>query len=62
MAVETRCFDPARYLDSRDARAAYMTEARETSDPDFIADALRVIARARVMSSVAPDTSWRSIC
>jgi probable addiction module antidote protein len=56
MPVETRPFDPAAYLDSDEARAAYMTEALETNDPAFIADALGVIARAHGMSQVARDT------
>jgi len=59
MPLETRVFDPAAYLDSDEARAAYMTEALETGDPDFIADALCVIARARGLDRVAsePDPS-----
>jgi probable addiction module antidote protein len=55
MPLETRPFDPAEYLDSDDARAAYMTEAFETNDPAFVADALGVIARARGMSQVARE-------
>lgn len=47
MAIETRAFDPATYLDNDDARGGYMTEAFETGDPAFIADALGVLARAR---------------
>jgi probable addiction module antidote protein len=56
VTLETHPFDPAAYLDSDEARAAYMTEALETSDPAFIADALGVVARARGMSQVARDT------
>jgi len=56
MALQTRPFDPANYLDSDEARAAYMTEALATNDPAFIADALGVIARARGMSEVARET------
>ncbi len=56
MTLETRPFDPAAYLDSDEARAAYMTEALETDDPAFIADALGVIARAHGMSQIARDT------
>lgn len=56
MPLETRPFDPAAYLDSDAARAAYMTEALETNDPAFIADALGVIARAHGISQVARDT------
>jgi probable addiction module antidote protein len=56
MPVQTKPFDPANYLDSDEARAAYMTEALATNDPAFIADALGVVARARGMSQVARDT------
>src|SRR5882757_2634821 len=55
MPLETRVFDPARYLDSDEARAAYMTEALETGDPVFIGDALGVIARARGLNRVARE-------
>lgn len=53
MTVKTRPFDPAAYLDSTEAIAAYMTEALDTNDPGFIADALGVIARAQGMTQVA---------
>ena len=55
MATDTKPFDPADYLDDEAALAAYMTEALETDDPAFIADALGVIARARGMTKVARD-------
>jgi probable addiction module antidote protein len=48
-------FDPAAYLDDAEAIAAYMTEALESEDPAFIADALGVVARARGMSEVARE-------
>jgi probable addiction module antidote protein len=51
--MEIKKFDPAEYLDSDEAVAAYMTEALETGDPAFVADALGVVARARGMSEVA---------
>jgi probable addiction module antidote protein len=53
--VKTRTFDPAAYLDNPDSIAAYMTDALETGDPAFVADALGVIARARGMSEVARE-------
>jgi probable addiction module antidote protein len=52
----TQTFDPAVYLDNEEAMAAYMSEALDTGDPAFIADALGVIARARGMSELARDT------
>jgi probable addiction module antidote protein len=55
MQVKTRPFDPAAYLDSDEAVAAYLTEALATNDTPFIADALGVVARARGMTQVARD-------
>jgi probable addiction module antidote protein len=55
MQIKTRPFDPAVYLDSDETIAAYLTEALDTNDPGFIADALGVIARARGMTRVARD-------
>ncbi len=54
-SAKTKPFDPAEYLDDSEAIAAYMTEALETEEPAFIADALGVVARARGMSEVARD-------
>ena len=53
MTVKTRPFDPAAYLDSEETIMAYMTEALDSNDPGFIADALGVVARARGMTQVA---------
>ena len=55
MSLETRPFDPAAYLESEAAVAAYLTEALDSNDPHFIADALGVIARARGMTKVARE-------
>lgn len=55
MPVKTRPFDPAACLDSEEAIAAYITEALDSNDPGFIADALGVVARARGMAQVARD-------
>jgi probable addiction module antidote protein len=49
----TKPFDPAAYLDTPEAIATYLTEALDTRDPAFVADALGVVARARGMSEVA---------
>jgi probable addiction module antidote protein len=51
--VKTRPFDPAEYLDSDAAIAAYRNEALETGDSNFVVDALGVVARARGMTEVA---------
>lgn len=53
--VKTKPFDPAEYLDDSESIAAYMSEALESEDPAFIADALGVVARARGMSEVAHE-------
>lgn len=51
--AKTKPFDPAEYLDDSESIAAYLTDALESEDPAFVADALGVIARARGMSEVA---------
>jgi probable addiction module antidote protein len=55
MAVKTRTFDPADYLDNDEAIAEYLTAALETDDPALIADALGVAARARRNSNQPPS-------
>lgn len=49
-------FDPAQYLDSPEAVAAYLTSMMEEGEPAQIAAALGDIARARGMSQIAEDT------
>ena len=56
MTLKTKPFDPARYLDSPSAIAAYLEEAFEIGDPAFIADALGVVARAHGMTQVAKES------
>lgn len=53
MAIETTPFDPAEYLDNDEAVAVYLTDALESGDPAFIADALGVVARAKGMKQIA---------
>jgi probable addiction module antidote protein len=53
--THTKPFDPAEYLEDSDSIAAYMTEALESGDPAFVADALGVVARARGMTEVARE-------
>lgn len=55
MATETTVFDPAEFLENEEAISAYLTEALETTDPAFIADALGVVARAKGMKQIAED-------
>ena len=54
--IKTRPFDPAAFLDSNEAIAAYLEEALDIGDPAFIADALGVVARARGMSQIAKES------
>jgi probable addiction module antidote protein len=54
-SLKTKPFDPAKYLDTPEAITAYMTDALDTGDPAFVADALGVIARARGMTEVARE-------
>lgn len=56
MPLETRPFDPAAYLDSPEAIAAYLEGAFADGDPAEITDALGVVARARGMSALAEET------
>jgi probable addiction module antidote protein len=51
----TRSYDSARYLDTAEAQAEYLTAAFETEDPGFIAQAIGTVARARGMSQIAKD-------
>ena len=56
MAVKTKRFDPAVYLNSDESLAEYINAALETGDPAFIADSLGVVARANGMSKLARQT------
>jgi probable addiction module antidote protein len=49
-------FDAADYLRSPQAMADYLSEAFETGDEKFIAEALGTVARAKGMSGIANDT------
>jgi probable addiction module antidote protein len=55
MALKTRPFDAAEYLDDDETIHAYIEAALETSDPGFIAQALGTVARARGMTQIAKD-------
>lgn len=55
ISPKTKLFDPAEYLDDSESIAAYLSDALESGDPAFIADALGVVARARGMSEVARE-------
>lgn len=51
--AKTKPFDAAAYLDSREAIAAYQSEAFETHDAAFITEALETVARAQGITAVA---------
>ncbi len=50
---KTTRFDAANYLDTEERQIAYITAALETSDADFVRDALGIVARARGMGEIA---------
>jgi len=52
-ATDLPDFDAARYLDSDEAIATYLTDILEANDPALLAAALGDIARARGMSEIA---------
>jgi probable addiction module antidote protein len=60
MALKTRPFDAAEYLEDDQAIVEYLEEAlkvaTEDSDPAFLAHALGTVARARGMSQIAKDS------
>jgi len=56
MALDTKPFDPAEYLEDKEALAAYLTEAFQTGDAAFISDSLGVVARAIGMSAIGRKT------
>ena len=49
-------FDPADYLDNDEMIAGYLSDALETLDPEFVADSIGVIARAKGLKSVSKRT------
>jgi probable addiction module antidote protein len=54
--AKTSKFDAADYLKSPQAIAAYLSEAFETGDERFIAEALGTVARAKGMAGIANET------
>jgi len=53
MTTKTTEFDAAKYLSSAESQAELLTDALESGDAGYIANALGVIARARGMTEVA---------
>ncbi len=55
MALKTTQWEPAEYLDSPKAIAAYLQAAFEDGDPALIATALGDVARAQGMTQLARE-------
>lgn len=55
MALNTTPFDAAEFLDDAESQAELLTDAFETGDAAYIANALGVVARARGMTQIAKD-------
>jgi probable addiction module antidote protein len=53
--IKVSKFDAADYLDNEETIAAYLSEALETGDIEFVYDALHTIARAKGMTDVAKE-------
>lgn len=56
MAIETKKWDAADFLDSPEAIAAYVEAVLEDGDPALIASALGTIARSKGMTQIARET------
>jgi probable addiction module antidote protein len=50
---KTTRFDAAAYLETEEKQAAYISAALESGDPEFVRDALGLVARARGVAKVA---------
>lgn len=55
MATTTTKWDAAEHLGSEEAIAAFLGEAMDIGDQDFIVHALNTVARARGMTQIAKD-------
>jgi probable addiction module antidote protein len=55
--METTRFDASELLDTPARRAAYLSAAFETGDPEEIRDALAIVARARGLAEVAREAN-----
>lgn len=56
MALETRPFDPANYLNTEEDIFYYLEAAMEGNDPKHIARALGDVARSQGMTEIAKKT------
>ena len=53
--IKVSKFDAADYLDNQETIAAYLSEALETGDSDYICGALNTVARAKGMIDLAKE-------
>ena len=56
MAVKTVAFKPEKYFTAADAQARLIASAVQSDDPQFLIDAIAVVARARGMTELAKET------
>lgn len=55
MAIKTKPFDAAEYLDDAESQAELLSDAFDSGDAGYIRHALGVVARARGMTRVARE-------
>lgn len=55
MAIKTKPFDASEYLDDAESQAELLSDAFESGNAAYIAQALGVVARARGMTHVARE-------
>ena len=53
---KSQLYDPAKYLDSDEVVAEYITEALSTGEVELISHAIGIAAKARGMSKIAEET------
>jgi probable addiction module antidote protein len=53
--IKVSKFDAADYLDHQEAVAAYLTEALEAGDSDYICHACNAVARAKDMTDLVKE-------
>lgn len=56
MHKELEIFDPAKYLDSKEVIAEYLSQVLEEGDMDEILSAIGDIAKAKGMTKIAKET------
>jgi DNA-binding phage protein len=49
--MKTSEYDPARYLTRPEAQAELLADARDSKDPEYMAEAQAVVDRARALAA-----------